>query len=128
MASEGSHGSGWTPADTLETLKRLKQAEVESDSRLRTVVAEGEKLLADLKTNVEAAVHGTRLAVDRHRETTLQETRRQADSEAAQILADGEGSAKAVAPLAAKDLDRLREKLLDTVVGEFRKSGIRAEP
>lgn len=112
----------------LETLKRLKEAEVDWETRLRAVVAEGAKALADAKSEAEAAVHAARVETDRAREAALSIARTGAEAEAAKILADGERAAKSILSSGSKDLGSLRDKVLDVVVGEFRKNGSRPEP
>jgi vacuolar-type H+-ATPase subunit H len=111
----------------IDTLKQLKQAEVDGESSLKALLAEGEKGIAQLRAEAEAAVHAARIEVDRIRERALQDSRARAEAEAAAILAQGELAAKVITSTAAKDLTKLRDRLLDVVAGEFRKNGSRPE-
>lgn len=114
-----STGSG---GGSIEALKHLKQVETEGEARLRAATEEGEKALAQLRAEVEAALHAARAEAERARETTLQAARLEAQAEADRIVAEGEAAAQQVTRRAPKELAALREKLLDTVLGEFRPS------
>jgi vacuolar-type H+-ATPase subunit H len=118
----GNAQSTGSVGGSIEALKHLKQVETEWEARLGAAKEEGERALARLRAEVEAAVHAARAEADRAREATLQAARVQAQAEADRIVAEGQAAAQAVTRRAPKELAALREKLLDTVLGEFRPS------
>jgi vacuolar-type H+-ATPase subunit H len=107
-------------ADSLESLKRLKEAETQSELALRTVRGEGEALLQKLREEAEQAVRKAQTEGEQQKTDTVERARQAAETEAGQIVTSAEGEIAKRPKPNADSLDEMRDSILDILFGEFR--------
>lgn len=107
-------------ADSIATLKRLREVEADGDSRIAAVKVEDEQHLAVLREAAEADVAKARSESEQLHDAMVAAALREIETEAEKILEAGRDEAARVAYRSGKDLESSRDALLDALLGEFR--------
>jgi vacuolar-type H+-ATPase subunit H len=109
---------------SIDALRQLKQVETETAAKLAQAKADAQEQIQRARDSAESMLAEVRRAVERERESILQSARSDAQADATRIVAEGEQRAASVADGATQGAGRLKAKLLDAVLGEFRPSGV----
>jgi vacuolar-type H+-ATPase subunit H len=105
--------------EPLEVLKRVKTVEAEWDLKLEAARRSSQENLVRLKEESAAAIKAAHADVETARARALEEARVEGEREVAEILAEGERAAEAIArPDGKRPQDRPRE-VLSAVLGPF---------
>lgn len=108
------------PNASIEALKRLKAAETQSAAQLKKLVEEGNERLKQLSTSAEEYVRAGKAAAEKSADATIERARATLAGDTSAVVQVGESDAAKVANRSKAELDKLEEKLLDAVLGEFR--------
>ena len=115
MTGPGAEGSV-----SIETLKRIKEAEVAADAGLAQLRSEGEALLKRLRNEAAEAILQVRSAGEVARQGAVANAKGAADAEAAKLLAEGRKAAQLIEMKATQTVNAKRAKVLSVVLGGFR--------
>lgn len=104
---------------TIDTLRRIKAAEAEWEERLATARRGAETQLKLLADECAATVAAARAEAEAERARALEQARRDADLEAAGIVAEGERQAAEAREGTGKGVVERRREVLGVVLGPF---------
>ena len=102
---------------SIETLKRVKEAEEAAEGQLAAARAEATATLARLRSEAAEAVQTARAEAEAARAAAVAEARAQAEAEAAALLAEGRKAAERIEMKASQAVAARREKVLAIVLG-----------
>lgn len=105
---------------SLDDLKRVKEAELEWEAKVRAAAAARRAVLDRLNAETDAIVKAERASAEESRELALKQAGDIADREAARIAADGERAAAAARVGTGKGPAERSEEILNAVLGSFR--------
>ena len=110
-------GSGTGSPDSLASLERLKQVEIDADERLRLVREKIERTLSHLRDDSAAQVQAAREEAEKAATATIERARVTAEAEAARIVAEAKAALAQRATEGTSDpthvWDRIRQALFD---------------
>ncbi|HKS59509.1 MAG TPA: hypothetical protein VJS68_01880 [Thermoplasmata archaeon] len=122
MPSETGSGTTDAGSGNLEVLRRIRSAEAEWETRLRSAQEGWARQREQLRSEIEQAVRDAQAEAERLRETMLTEARGQADRAAEQIVTEGREAAEAIALRTSGQIARKRSEILDALLGDLRPS------
>ncbi len=104
----------------VESLKRVRQIELEAAAKLAQLKASGDAALKQLGDEAAAAVHQARTEAEAWRTGFLAKARAAAEAEAAGLLAEGGKAAREIEERTTQSVAAKRDAVLKTVLGAFR--------
>jgi len=105
---------------SIETLKRIKEAEETADRRLAQVRADGAALLAKARADAAAMIHQAKVAGESSRTGAVAGAKTAAEAEATKLLAEGRKAAELIGQKAGTAIAAKKEQVLNVVLGGFR--------
>jgi vacuolar-type H+-ATPase subunit H len=122
MSQPSGHGApaasmGTSPA--TEPLRRVKQAEVDWESRVATEQQASDAALKALREATEGAVRAARAEAEKDRADAVARARTSTDQEVAAIEAEGERAAQAAGGQGAERARAKKDQLIAAVLASF---------
>jgi vacuolar-type H+-ATPase subunit H len=106
--------------DSLASLERLKQVETDGDAQLRMVRGKIDLTLSQLRNDSEAQIKAAQQQVNEEADAFLLRAQKDAETEAARILAEARTVLDQRAKAGLPDLSKAWPDLLNVLFGEFR--------
>jgi vacuolar-type H+-ATPase subunit H len=120
MASEATDVSGTgIPDSSVETLKRLKQVETESETKLSAAKSESEQAIKALAEETDKILRAAQQDLEKARESRLAAVRTEAEDAAKKLLDDGRVQAEAIGSSRRNLTAQEKDRLLSIVLGQF---------
>jgi vacuolar-type H+-ATPase subunit H len=106
---------------SIDALKRVKEAEMDWEMKLRTARGQAAASLEQVRAQSETAVRAAQVIADGERTNTVLNARQEADHQAAEILASGRRAAEAAARGEGKQPSDKKDAILAAVLAGFLK-------
>ena len=119
MASGSALGTPTGTVGSTDTLRKVKEVELDLESRLESVREESARALATLEEEVRTAIHRAQAEAEKGREETVHSARARIEQEAEAIRREGEAEAHRIETALTIDVRRLKGKLVATVLAGF---------
>lgn len=119
MASETAHGAPAGTVGSTDTLRKVKEVELDLDRRLESVRAESARALAALEEEVRTTLRRAHVEAEQGRESAVAAARDAIEKEAEGLKREGAEEAHRIETAVTVDVRRLKGKILDTVLAAF---------
>jgi len=117
----GAATAGASSPDSVEALKRVKATENEWEARLTSARRDTDTTLERLRTEAAAAVKEAQMTADRDRVARVVEARTETETEAREILAEGQKAAEQALHGEGRRPADKKDAILAIVLGSFGK-------
>lgn len=117
-----SAGTGTDDSPSVDVLRRLKSAEGEWAAKIAEAKAATARRLTSARESADVQLKKARADADRLLEEALMRARATAEKEAELAVLEGRSLAAQIASAPGGDLGPKRDRVLDAVLGEFRRA------
>jgi vacuolar-type H+-ATPase subunit H len=105
--------------DSLASLERLRQVEIDGDGRVRMIRGKIDLTLSQLRADSEEQIKAAQRQANEEAEALLLRAQKDADAEAARIIAEAKGQLAQRAKAGPPDLSKVWPDILNVLFGEF---------
>lgn len=114
-----SLATGIENRDSLASLERVKQVEVDGDAQLRMVRGKIDLTLSQLRADSEAQIKAAQEQANEEADALLVRAQKEADAEATRILSEAKASLAQRGKAGLPDLGPVWPDILNVLFGEF---------